>query len=269
MSGWIEDDIAVNGLRLHYYRSGEAKPPLVFVHGFTDNALYWTRLAEALQADWEVILYDARGHGKSDRTGGHFGDEERVGDLVGFLEALGIQKPALIGHSMGGATIAQAAAWHPGLARALVLEDPALYELPIDLTSETENLAWRQWVEGLQAGPYEAGLEQIKANNPGWAPGDQVLSYNARRQMETALFDFYPLKQAPWHDVMSQIDCPVLLLIGDNPQRSAIITPEQAQEMARLWRRGRWVQIPGAGHSIRYDQFERYLSEVKAFLQLV
>jgi pimeloyl-ACP methyl ester carboxylesterase len=56
-------------------------------------------------------------------------------------------------------------------------------------------------------------------------------------------------------------------LLGDNPQRSAILTVEQAEEAARLWRGGRWVQIAGAGHSIRYDQFERYLEAVSAFLK--
>ncbi len=277
MMNWIEGDVTVNGIRLHYYRSGEQKPPLVFVHGFTDNALYWTRAARALEQDWEVILYDARGHGQSQRAGGHFTDADRVNDLTGVIEALRLDRPAMIGHSMGGATVALAAAQHPGLSRGIILEDPAWYEPPTNETTEAaaqrhtrqsaELDAWRTWVQDLQTGTFEEGLEKIRANNPGWAEMDAELSLNARRQVEIGLFEYFPPARSPWRSILPKITCPILLLLGDNPERSAILTVEQAREAAGLWRGGRWVQIAGAGHSIRYDQFERYLQAVRAFLQ--
>jgi pimeloyl-ACP methyl ester carboxylesterase len=291
---WLEGDVRLeNGIRLRYYRAGGPggptpgqadRPPVVLVHGFTDNALYWTRTAQALAAEWDVVMYDARGHGKSDRAGGRFGDAERVGDLVGFIRALGLQTPALVGHSMGAGTAALAAAQHPGLARRLVLEDPAWREPPPLAAREAAERAtqyrayvenWRDRVAGLQAGSREFGLAEIQAHSPGWSEIDQNLSLNARLQVELDLFNHFPTEHLEWRTVVPKIDCPVLLLLGDNRERNIIVTPEQAEEAARLWRNGRarnapgsfeWVVVEGAGHAIRYDRFERYLEIVQAFL---
>lgn len=277
MSDWLEADLHVNARRLHYYRTGGEKPPMVFVHGFTDNALYWTRTAQALAAAWDIVMYDARGHGKSDRAQGRFGEAERVGDLVGLIEALRLDQPVLIGHSMGAATIAQAAAQYPGLARGIILEDPAWFEPAPDETPDQApqrqaqrraSIAdWRAWVQAIQSGTVDFGLAQIHAHSPHWSDLDKGLSLAARRQVELALFDAYPLERSPWRSVVSQIQCPILLLLGDDQSRNAIVTVEQAEQAARLWRRGRWAQIRGAGHSIRYDQFERFIEVVQAFLQ--
>lgn len=276
---WDEGKVHVNGLRLHYYRSGGHQPPLVFVHGFTDNGLYWTRAAQALAADWDVVMYDARGHGRSDRAGGRFSDAERVADLVGLIEALRLSRPALVGHSMGAATIAQAAAQFPELPRCVVLEDPAWYEPPEDESAveaarrrakrAAEIDAWRAWVQMLQTATHEEALAEMRAYAPNWAEDDLNRSLNARRQVELALFDAYPPEASPWRTVVPRIACPILLLLGDDRQRSAIVTPEQAQEAERLWRSGRWVQIRGAGHSLRYDQFDAYLDTVQTFLRSV
>ena len=273
MQNWFQDDLQVNGLRLRYYRSGGSRPPLVLVHGFTDNALYWTRTAEALAADWDVVAYDSRGHGASDRAGGRFGDAERVGDLMGVIHVLGLEKPALVGHSMGAATIALAAAEVPALPRCLVLEDPAWYEPDVDETPEqsaTRNARvaeWRPWIETLQANTHESGMAEMRQRSPGWSPLDQALSLNARRQVEPDLFEYYPMVSSPWRALLPRIECPILLLMGEDRQRGAIITPEQAQDAARLWRQGRWAVIPGAGHSIRYDHFDAYLDVVQTFLR--
>ena len=66
MATWQSGDVTVNGLRLHYTRTGGAKPPVVLAHGFSDDGLCWTPVAEALEADYDVIMVDARGHGRSE-----------------------------------------------------------------------------------------------------------------------------------------------------------------------------------------------------------
>ena len=62
---WQAGDIVANGIRLHYTRTGGAKPPLVLAHGVTDDGLCWSRLAEALAPSFDVVMVDARGHGRS------------------------------------------------------------------------------------------------------------------------------------------------------------------------------------------------------------
>jgi predicted alpha/beta-fold hydrolase len=66
MAVWQSGDIEVNGLSLHYTRTGGDKPQVVLAHGFSDDGLCWTPVAELLEADYDVIMVDARGHGRSE-----------------------------------------------------------------------------------------------------------------------------------------------------------------------------------------------------------
>ena len=84
MQNWQQGDISSNGIRIHYYRTGGVdKPPLILAHGLTDNGLCWTRTAEALMSDFDVVMVDARNHGLS---GAESAD---VGSLAAHLAALG------------------------------------------------------------------------------------------------------------------------------------------------------------------------------------
>lgn len=121
---WHDEFVEVNGYRLHVQRTGGAKPPLVLLHGLTSNAASWTRTARVLGERYDVIAYDARGHGQSQRAGGHFELDDRVADLGGLLDVLHLGAPGLIGHSMGAETAALFTTRHPGRVRTLVLEDP-------------------------------------------------------------------------------------------------------------------------------------------------
>jgi pimeloyl-ACP methyl ester carboxylesterase len=98
------NDLLVNGVRLHYYRSGYGdKPPLVFVHGFSDNGLCWTPTARDLEAEYDVIMPDMRGHGLSERV--QPSDKvDMAADVAGLIRTLGLTRPIVVGHSMGGLT---------------------------------------------------------------------------------------------------------------------------------------------------------------------
>src|SRR3954468_16110314 len=99
MSSWQSDEVAANGLRLHYTRTGGDKPPLVLAHGFSEDGLVWTALAEGLEAEYDVTMPDARGHGQSDAAETGLGTAELASDLHGIISGLGLDKPAVLGHS--------------------------------------------------------------------------------------------------------------------------------------------------------------------------
>src|SRR4051794_8028698 len=105
---WSTGDVTANGIRLHYTRTGAGtapgKPAVVLTHGFSDNGLCWTPVAEVLADDYDVIMIDARGHGQSDAPAEGYGSAEHAADVAGVIAALGLRRPALLGHSMGAAT---------------------------------------------------------------------------------------------------------------------------------------------------------------------
>lgn len=122
MSGWLSGDLQVNGLRLHYTRTGGKKPPLV--HGFSDDGSCWIPVAEALESDYDIIMPDARGHGFSDAPERGYTPQEQATDLKGIITTLGLHKPPILGHSMGAVTTLTLAAMVPDMPGAILLEDP-------------------------------------------------------------------------------------------------------------------------------------------------
>ena len=119
-------------VRLRTLRTGSGTQPIVFAHGITDSGACWSRLAQALSPDHDLVMYDARGHGESEWTGTYtFADH--VGDLIALLNELRLPPVVLIGHSMGGAHVAAAA---PERVRALVLEDPHWPGVPEGWTAD-------------------------------------------------------------------------------------------------------------------------------------
>ena len=266
--GYLNSDAAV----LHYFRSGGELPPLVLVHGFTDNAIYFSRVADALSTSWDVIAYDARGHGQSDRVVDRFDDETRVQDLVAVVRELGLDRPAMIGHSMGAATIVHALAVTPGLSRAAVLEDPAWSEVT-DAEIEARDALraqvltdWKAWVTALQSTPRPQAFAQRLAEEPTWSPIDVEMALDGRLEFQLDLFDHFPMKRSPWHALIPPIDCPVLLMIGGNKERGAIVTRDDAVRAHRLNPLVEWSEISAAGHHLKYDCFDLFMLRTIEFL---
>src|SRR5437899_12400196 len=118
MPDWSSADVETNGIRMHYYRTGGDKHPLVLAHGATDSGLCWTPVARALEADYDVIMPDARGHGLSDAPESGYDHETRAADLASFIEALKLERPVVGGHSMGASQTLRFAAAYPDMRRA-------------------------------------------------------------------------------------------------------------------------------------------------------
>ena len=93
MSNWSSGDIISNGIRIRYHRTGGDKPTLLIAHGVTDNALSWSRFARSMEQDYDVILYDRRGHGFSDKPESGYTFRDHAEDMAGLTMALGLDHP--------------------------------------------------------------------------------------------------------------------------------------------------------------------------------
>lgn len=114
-----------SGLRLHVLRWGNPDgTPLILLHGLRAYAQTWESLASALGDDFCCYALDQRGRGLSDwAESASYHTESYVHDLEDLVAYLGLQRFALVGHSLGGANALEFARLHPGRLLALVVED--------------------------------------------------------------------------------------------------------------------------------------------------
>ena len=97
--------------------------PLVLLHALGEDSSDWEAVAATLAPSWRVYAPDLRGHGASDWSG-PYTVEQLTADLEAFLDALGLRRVALAGHSMGAAAAYLFAARNPNRVTRLILEEP-------------------------------------------------------------------------------------------------------------------------------------------------
>jgi N-formylmaleamate deformylase len=271
MSEWQSGDVSANGIKIHYYRTGGNKPPVVLNHGATDNGLCWTRLARALESDYDIIMPDARGHGLSEAPDDGYDSTTRAADLAAFIQTLGLERPAVGGHSMGAMTTFYLAALYPDVPRCAILEDP-VFRMEATLPSEEEQRARqersRREAEERRAMSREEIMARGRERNPSWAEEEFGPWADAKQQVSPKFQmggSMRPGEMTSWRNLVPKITCPILLITAD-PESGAIVPPEAAAEAARLNPHLKVVRLHGAGHNIRREQFEGSLRAVREFL---
>jgi len=262
-AAWSDGYVYTNGIRIHYWRTGagSGKPALVMAHGSSDDGLCWTNLAKELTTRYDIIMFDARGHGLSDPPKAGDPADAQVEDLAGLLRELKLEKPILMGHSMGSASVAWFAARYPDAARAVILEDPGLgaRNMPVALTGESQRRAVmiarnNQSEEELVAGCLKNSPKWGRAECEVWAPSKR------RHHPDNAIF---PATARPaMKDLLPKITAPTLILKADaqGDLRKA------NEETAALLPKGKIVHIQGAGHNVRRENKTQTLEVLTAFL---
>jgi len=221
----------LRGLRFHYRQYGSQHadgPPIVLLHGVASNAKIWIMVGPRLGERYRVFALDQRGHGETDKPDSGYDTPTVVGDLVAFIEALGIERPVIAGHSWGGNVALEYAATYQDALRGLVLVDGGFMEMssrPGMTWEEAEkqlappvltHLTPEQLVEG--AKKWELGTvwsEEVEAALMGNfdIAEDGTIRPRMRRenhmQVVRALWDQKPSEQAPL------VRCPVLFAVAD------------------------------------------------------
>ena len=263
MTGWSTAICETNGIQIHYTRTGGSKPPIILLHGLNANGACWTTQARALEGEYDVIMPDARGHGKSSVPNYGYRYEDHANDVVGLIKALGIPAPILIGHSMGGMTAAVVASHNPKLLRGLVLADPSFISPKFQREVRDSDVA-DQHRRTLNKSFNEV-VAEARIRHPDRSL--DILEQNARAQLQTSMsaFDVLTPPYPDYMQLVSAIDVPSLLVVGD----AGVVSLSVAAELQRLNPRFQVEQISKAGHGLHYDQPESFAAVVKSFLRSI
>jgi pimeloyl-ACP methyl ester carboxylesterase len=243
-------EVAVGGTRFHVQRLGSAGPAVAFIHGLVmDNLSSWYfTLANPVATLAEVLLYDLRGHGRSERTATGYGVERMVADLHGVLEAGGFggRPVTLVGNSFGGLLALVFAAAHPRRVAGLVLVDAQLPD--------------REWAAGMQRTLRLTGRERdwmIAQSFRNWlgrhSPRKRTRLAEVARGLvyETSLVDDLGSTPELGPSELAAIACPTLAVYGQDSdirshgERLAATLPDCELRL-----------FPGCTHSVIWEATE-------------
>ncbi len=261
----------IGDLTLEYVEAGNGDP-LVLLHGFSGNWRSWSQEIGLLSHRWRVIAPSSRGQGgSSSAPDGQYGYDVRVADAASFISDVAGGPVVLGGHSMGGATAMGVAGLHPGLVRAVVLEDP---HVSVGYVEKVDELRRRR--DLLRCGPTFAKLVRaIQADSPETSATAARLSAAKQIAMDpeayTAFIEESMFDGFDPDNVLSDFRCPVLLMQADF-SLGGVVNDDAATRLTDQIPDCSHVKFPGIGHNIHEDapiEFRRTLFDFLDTIQAV
>jgi N-formylmaleamate deformylase len=265
---WYSGDVLANGIRSHYSRTGGDKPAIVLLHGATDNGLCWTPIARQLEADYDVVLPDARGHGLSDAPAEGYTSLERAADVAEIIRGLGLGPAAVGGHSMGAQTAFRLAIDYPDLVRCAILEDPPFRPAAAGESGAEVRDRFRSEIAVYRTQSRDEVIFSGRQSHPAWAEDELPAWADAKLQVSDAFLGSMrgAFNEPPLAESAARLRCPVLLITADT-ELGAIVSPEIAEELRRANPEHVTVaRLNGAGHNVRREQFGAFMATLREFL---
>jgi pimeloyl-ACP methyl ester carboxylesterase len=250
--GWDDARIAVDiggGITLTYVElsTGEGTP-LILLHGFTDNSRSWS-----LPAPWlgvrPIYALDLRGHGFSTAPPCCYGIDTLSYDVLRFMDAMGIAKADIVGHSMGSMTGAVLAALYPERVEDLVLISSAL-----KVPQGASDWLWAN-VPG-QDFPLDPDSQFMLDWYWNPTPVDEVFlrmerSESAGTSQNTWMGGLIGLSLADWSSLAPRITAPTLILWGD---QDALFGAAEQEALRAALPDARFETFAGLGHNMFWEQ---------------
>jgi pimeloyl-ACP methyl ester carboxylesterase len=263
--GGGSESVDIHGRTIAFERRGQG-PALVLVHGAVCDSRYWRPQLEELADEFTVVAWDAPGCGRSFDPPDDYGLDGYADCLAAFIDALGLERPHVLGLSFGSGVALELFRRHRALPRTLVLASAYagwLGSLGRGVAEER-----RRW--GLSAADqprddYVRDLNKTLFTESVRADVVEEMTEIAKdlrpvglRAMSNAFAD------ADLRDVLPEVDVPTLLIYGDVDQRSPVSVGE---DLHRRIPESKFVVIPGAGHTVSMEAQARFNDEVRSFLR--
>ena len=249
----------------HTDLGGEGKPSLVILHGLLGSSRNWWGAGKLLAGGWHVLALDMRNHGASPREPEHT-IETMASDVVETLDALGISRTTLLGHSMGGKVAMRLAVEKPDRVERLVIVD----------TAPTETPAGSRELEALS----RLDLDAVKSRKDADLALAREIADSATRQFLLtnlvigedgcaswrvnlrALLDGLPSMRSANLRPGERYGGPALFILGG---RSSYTGPAQRAAILEHFPAARIEVIPESGHNPHTEARDRFVETVRAF----
>ena len=245
-----------DGVRLRYVDSGRGAVTLLFIHGGAGDIEQWDGQAKAFGRDYRVVRIDLRGHGRSDAPlDGPYTIESFADDTYWMIRQLKLDRPVVIGHSLGGAVAARLAVQHPRAVRGVVLADPQI--------SRRMKLAVRR---NRREHPLPPGVDGLAVQfRPGFdqATIDRIIARTSKTPAHVRGGG------AVWvHDIdeavrrLSELRIPAMYIGGDSSPGREPSEARRALEGTCIW----IGTVVASGHYVFIEAAEQFNAMLRRFL---
>jgi N-formylmaleamate deformylase len=255
-------NIAANGVRQHYLRYGGSGPSLILIPGITSPAATWGFVAERLGRSFDTFVLDVRGRGLSE-TGPSldYSLDAYAKDVVEFAAALELDRPMLLGHSMGARiTIRAGRQYGPAFGRLLLIDPPVSGPGRRPYPKGVGG-----YIDAVRAAKLGQGLEAARAGNPTWS--DEQIRLRAEWLHtcdETAVSQTHRnFHEEDVHGDLPKVSNPMLLVVAG---KGGVITDADIAEIRSLAPTIVIKRVDNASHMIPWDDYEGFFSSIEDFL---
>jgi pimeloyl-ACP methyl ester carboxylesterase/tetratricopeptide (TPR) repeat protein len=250
-----------SGIGVEYAEAGTPNgPAVIMLHGYSDSWFSFSRVIPLLPRDLRLIAVSQRGHGESGRPVTGYSMDDLAGDVIQLMDVLKIERATVIGHSMGSFVARRLVALAPARVSSLVLTGAGIFARSdsvevmkstiASLTDPVDVQFIREFQLSTIAKPVpDAFLERVVRES-------QKLTADVWKQIYAGLTGYKGEESA--------IACPTLVVGGD---KDAVFSTDDQERLAKAIKGASVVIVPGIGHALHWEDPERFVSELKTFLE--
>ncbi len=247
----------------HWSGSG---PPLLLIHGIGSTGSSWETAVPALSDVVTPIALDLRGHGHSGKPEHGYLYDDYIADIDALLDALAIERPLLMGHSLGGIIALWWAARHPDRAAGIVVADSPLRS-GYDFAP-----AFDGWLRQ-NAMPVPELVDWYLSEHPDWTverarARAEVMTGTARNVFVELRADSLAHDGVDRLAEIEHVTSPILFVRGD-PETGSMVVPADAAAFEARLPNARVARIPCAGHAMHRTHTEAFMTLALPFLRTV
>jgi pimeloyl-ACP methyl ester carboxylesterase len=244
-----------DGVKVHYEVHGDG-PPLILTHGYSSTSAMWREQIAPLSKHHKLILWDMRGHGRSDypEDPRAYSEALTVADIAALLDAVGAPQAVVGGLSLGGYMSLAFYRAYPERVRALLIIDTGP-----GFKKDDAREAWNRRALDTAARFERDGLKVLKSASR----ERSTVEHRDARGLALAARGMLTQRDARVIELLPEIKVPSLIVVGadDTPFLAA------SDYMAAKIPGARKVVIPNAGHAVNIDQPQAFIDAVEPFLE--
>jgi pimeloyl-ACP methyl ester carboxylesterase len=261
-----------NGIDIYYEIHGSGDP-LVLINGLGYDLWMWHKMIPGLAKYFQVVAFDNRGVGQTDKPEGPYTAQMLADDTAGLLEALGIHRTAVLGHSMGGFVAQALVLSRPDLVSQLILS-ATNFGGPNHIPVTQEALAVLTDIESDPLERLKRGI--LVSCAPGFGDAfpefvQEWLGYRVENPIQPAPYQAQIAigmalmsEEACFEPRLKAIQAPTLILFGDHDK---VVPPGNADLLAREIPNSTIKILPNAGHFYPFDATDAAVAAVVEFLK--